>query len=148
MLFRSWPLTELNDITRRVLDMLTDASGEAEDRKKLDIAALYRYVEEHYCQYTFSVQGMAGHFQLSASSLTHFFKKNTGTTILDHVNTKRIHRAARLLTTTSMPVREIVSEIGFSDVSTFIKKFKSYYGVTPGQYKEQNGDAGEKATRD
>lgn len=31
-------------------------------------------------------------------------------------------------------VNEIVEKIGYNNTSSFIRKFKSIYGVTPGQY--------------
>jgi AraC-like DNA-binding protein len=135
-LSKSFSLTELHEICLLAAETLLTKEDVSENRS-FTITTLYQYLEENYCDYTFSVQGMAAHFEVSTSHLSYFFKKAAGTTVLDYVNNKRLDRAMQLLVSTDLSIKDVVSSIGFSDTSTFIKKFKKHCGMTPGRYKEQ-----------
>ena len=107
------------------------------DSPTLELMKIYQIINAQYCEYTFTVQSLAENLGVSSSTMTHYFKRNTGTTVLDYINRKRLDRAVELLTTTDLTLNEIVKSIGFSDSSTFIKKFRSVYGITPRQYRER-----------
>lgn len=52
---------------------------------------------------------------------------------------KRIEKAASyLLHQKEKSITEISEEIGFSDLSTFSKSFKKFYGISPNQFREQS----------
>ena len=38
---------------------------------------------------------------------------------------------------TDIPVKDIVAQIGYIDAANFVRKFKGYEGITPGQYREK-----------
>ena len=107
------------------------------DSPTLELMKIYQLINAQFCEYTFTVQSLAENLGVSSSTMTHYFKRNTGTTVLDYINRKRLDRAVELLTTTDLTLNEIVKSIGFSDSSTFIKKFRSVYGITPRQYRER-----------
>ena len=44
-------------------------------------------------------------------------------------------RAARLLTQTDVPVREIALTVGYTEPSQFTKAFRRSYGTTPSGYR-------------
>ena len=46
-------------------------------------------------------------------------------------------RAKELLLNSDMQVKDGVAEVGYIDVANFVRKFKNYEGVTPGQYREK-----------
>ena len=79
---------------------------------------------------------MADYFSMSASKLSNVYKKKTGNTIMEHVTQIRMAMAEQLLLREDpvYTVNEIVEKIGYNNTSSFIRKFKSIYGVTPGQY--------------
>lgn len=90
-----------------------------------------------YADSQFSIQGMAGHFSQSASYLSRYFKEQTGRTVSDYLNGIRIDEAKRLLIETDLTVTDIVQRIGYSDPSSFIRKFKSELQLTPGEYRKR-----------
>ena len=45
--------------------------------------------------------------------------------------------AKELLINSDMQIKDIVAQIGYIDVANFVRKFKTYEGVTPGQYREK-----------
>ena len=75
---------------------------------------------------------------VSASYLSWLFKQETGETITEHVNQKRIKKAMNLLETTNLQVQTIAQHCGILDVQYFSKVFKKYTGKTPKEYRESS----------
>ncbi|WP_284645182.1 helix-turn-helix domain-containing protein [Paenibacillus silviterrae] len=133
-------LGSFDEYAQVVMDVCSFAAGEFESiHSRSAEQELYQsmlvYLETHALEYHFSVQGMAESFSWSASHIRRVFKERSGVTISDHVHELRIHKAKLLLTTTDMSLQEIVVKIGYSDVSSFIRKFKQHTGVTPRDYR-------------
>ena len=84
-----------------------------------------------------SLNTLAGLQNVNASYLSTLFKKETGQTLTEYVNRKRIDHAIFLLNSTSMQVQAIAQHCGISDVNYFTKTFKKYIGKTPREYREQ-----------
>jgi YesN/AraC family two-component response regulator len=103
------------------------------------IEAMIDYVKTHYNDYDFSIGKLAAEFSLSVSYISRYFKEQTDRNITDFVNHLRIDQAKQLLLDDSRSVKEIVTLIGYSDVSSFIRKFKLLVGMTPGEYRKVFG---------
>jgi AraC-like DNA-binding protein len=61
------------------------------------------------------------------------FKKDTGFTILDCLNTIRIRRAAELIVYSDHGFAQVADMCGFTSVTHFNRVFLKYVGITPGQ---------------
>src|SRR3989339_489522 len=59
------------------------------------------------------------------------FKRITGKTFTEYVNSLRVEHAVRLLLSTSMKASEIALESGFNDISYFNRVFKEQKGISP-----------------
>lgn len=86
----------------------------------------------------FSLQMLSDHFHMAGSNLTTFYKEHTGENIFDTVTTLRMERAKVLLATTGIPVQQISVNVGYDNASSFIRRFKQLYGITPGAFREAN----------
>ena len=53
-----------------------------------------------------------------------------------YVNRFRVDRAKRLLADPQSQVKLVAQQVGFENVNTFIRVFKSFEGISPGVYKE------------
>ncbi len=73
---------------------------------------------------------------VNASYLSSLFKKETGMTLTEYVNKKRIDQAIFLLNSTSMQIQTIAQYCGIPDVNYFTKTFKKYIGKTPREYRD------------
>ncbi len=62
------------------------------------------------------------------------FKKWTGQTVFQYLNTIRIERAKQLLATGYYSVQETARQTGFRDVYYFSRVFKKFTGTTPGKW--------------
>ncbi len=86
-----------------------------------------------------SLQTLAGKQSISAGYLSSLFRRETGQTLTEHVNQKRIELAKKLLTTTHLQIQTIAQHCGIPDVNYFSKLFKKHTQKTPSDYR-QNGE--------
>ncbi len=73
---------------------------------------------------------------VNASYLSTLFKKETGATLTEYVNHKRIEHALFLLNSTNMQIQTVAQLCGIPDVNYFSKLFKKQIGKTPKEYRD------------
>ncbi|MBR5872771.1 MAG: helix-turn-helix transcriptional regulator [Oscillospiraceae bacterium] len=83
-----------------------------------------------------TLNALASEQNLSASYLSALFSQETGQTLTEYVNEKRVKLAMRLLATTKLQIQTIAQHCGILDVHYFSKVFKKAVGLTPKQYRE------------
>ncbi len=83
-----------------------------------------------------SLRALAKAQQLSDGYLSSLFHRETGKTLTDYVNERRIQHAKRLLETTSLQVQTVAQHCGVLDIHYFTRLFKKYTGMTPRSYRE------------
>jgi AraC-like DNA-binding protein len=72
---------------------------------------------------------------LSPYHFLRVFKGVTGVTPHQWLLRARLREAAHRLATSRAPVTEIALEVGFDDLSNFIRTFRAEYGVPPSRYR-------------
>lgn len=104
------------------------------DSKRLDF--ILHYIHLHYAQ-PIALCDIAKLLYISDSSLSRFFKKETGVSFVDYVNEVRLHYAIEDLLMTDLPMTHIAVNNGFSTPSAFNRIFKAVYGITPSEYRNE-----------
>lgn len=74
---------------------------------------------------------------LSSGYLSDLFRKETGITLTEFVNRRKIDYSANLLTNTNKQVQDIAALVGIVDVQYFSKLFKRIKGETPLTYRKR-----------
>ncbi len=86
----------------------------------------------------YSIAELAKKYAVSESSLKRCFVSITGKSIGDYKRTLILRESSKLLTTNlDMSIREISDIAGYVNQSKFSAAFKSYYGLTPSQYRNK-----------
>ena len=85
---------------------------------------------------------------MSRASLYNKMSKITGLGVNDYINRMRIDKATELLLHSSLSIKEISQEVGFTYPRYFSTTFKQVKGVTPTQFKEQHIADSEKAEKE
>lgn len=80
---------------------------------------------------------LAREFFLNKFYLSHLFKENTGFSILQYINYKKIMKAKELLSH-GLTCSEVCNRLNFGDYSNFYKTFKKNVGSSPLKYKQNN----------
>jgi len=83
-----------------------------------------------------SLRAAARTLNVNASYLSTLFRQETGETLTNYVNRKRMEHAAHLLQTTRLPVSAVAQSCGISDDNYFTKLFKKFSGTTPVQFRQ------------
>ena len=64
------------------------------------------------------------------------FKKQTQEGMLNYITNVRVEKAANLLRTTNLTVKQIAADTGYTSERTFSRAFVKIMGVTPGDFKK------------
>ena len=96
------------------------------------------YLKSNYSSVDFSLQTMAEAFEMSPPNLSTYFKKKTGKTILNYLTELRIEKAKELLSGSNMSLHDIALEVGYYSFTSFMRRFKQYAGITPGEYRKNS----------
>ena len=83
-----------------------------------------------------SVEQIAERFYISRYHLMRLFKEETGHTLHNYIQKKRLLCAADLIRD-GMPATQACFECGFSDYSTFQRAFKVAFGCSPANMKKK-----------
>lgn len=73
---------------------------------------------------------------LSPGYLSTLFRRETGQTLTNYVNSKRMEHATDLLRTTALQVQTVAQYCGMADVNYFSKVFKRYVGLSPKEFRQ------------
>jgi AraC family transcriptional activator of pobA len=92
-------------------------------------------VNEHYQQLK-KVQDYADLLKMPVTQLTSICKFSSGKTPSMLLNERILLEAKTLLSNTELSIKEVAAHLEFSDSSHFVKFFKLYTNLTPGNYRE------------
>ncbi|RAU91862.1 helix-turn-helix domain-containing protein [Paenibacillus sp. YN15] len=124
---------------RQLLEQLAAHIRERSKEQDQSLAGqILAYMHGHY-HYDLSLTDMAGQFNLSPNYISQLIKEKTGESFKDYLNEYRVKQAKRIMDEhADMKIHDIAGMAGWSNVNTFIRVFKKYEGVTPGQYRQQD----------
>jgi AraC-like DNA-binding protein len=103
------------------------------DRRRAVDAALYL---DERCVDALDLESTAGEVGLSPFHFLRLFSKVVGVTPHQYLVRSRLRRAARLLAEGDVPITEIALEVGFGDLSNFIRTFRRAAGLSPRQFRK------------
>ena len=83
------------------------------------------------------LKNLATQLNVNPSYLSTLFKKETGSTLTEYVNQKRIEHAVFLLNSSNLQIQMIAQYSGIADVNYFTKTFKKIIGITPKEYRDR-----------
>lgn len=93
------------------------------------------YIHKNYAQT--SVSQLADYIGINRSYLTSIFKKLVGVSPQEYLLNFRMEESAKLLAESSLPVKTIASSVGYDNPLTFSKTFKTRFGCSPQNYRNE-----------
>lgn len=131
-------LTELliNELLILIYRQMPEALLLLKDTRFDTVAEIQRRFESHPAE-NYSLAGLSQEYHISSSSLSHLFKKITGSPVMDYLLSCRIAAAKRYLSHGNLSIGEIVERSGFGDNSNFSRTFKRLTGLTPSAFREK-----------
>lgn len=101
----------------------------------VNIAKSVSYMESHFLD-PLSIGELAKQSHLSPRHFTRIFRDSYETTPGQYIFTLRMQHACSLLKNSKLTISEIAFQSGFNDSNYFTRRFHSFHGVTPKQYRE------------
>ena len=98
------------------------------------IHRLITYLSENYLR-TLTLDSIAAALNCDKYRISRILSKELHTSLSDYVNELRINEAKKLIAATDMPLSEIASACGFSNVRTFNRNFTARCGMSPRVYR-------------
>lgn len=129
---------EMTFLLRQTGERLAEYINQGAETCPAYIRDLRDYVDDQFTNHEISLQHLADKFLITPSHLSSCYKKHFGVNISEHISKLRIDMAKELLAESNHPIKYIVGAAGYSDTSSFIRKFKSVVGMTPGKYRNSN----------
>ena len=74
--------------------------------------------------------------QISVSRLSHLFKDEIGINVKNYRLDCRLQVAAVMLVSTDMPIKGIAYLAGYRHCSSFVRAFKTHFGLSPASYRK------------
>jgi AraC-like DNA-binding protein len=133
-------LTELEEIRTLAYNVMIDFADKVKQHRYCQVSykilSCQKYIVNHLYE-KLSVSEIAEELHMNISYLSSQFKKETGQTITNFIQEKRIEEARELILFSDYPFSRIYTLLNFTDQSHFIKIFKKYTGITPKKFQDQ-----------
>ncbi|MFA9399042.1 MAG: helix-turn-helix transcriptional regulator, partial [Clostridiaceae bacterium] len=84
-----------------------------------------------------TLESVADHFYISKEYLSKMFKIHTKMNFSYYITEKRMKKAKELIVEQGIKIKNVAELVGYVDITHFYKKFKKYYGITPGEMREK-----------
>ena len=114
-----------------------EIQDKTEENENCSMERILEFIRKNLSDENLSVNGIAEQMGVSPSHLSRYFKHQMGNGVLEYIHQSRVNLAKDLLKNApEIKIRDVAARSGFCNITTFIRVFKKYEGVTPGQYRE------------
>jgi AraC family transcriptional regulator len=125
------------DLVGAVLPIVSDLREQVRIEERLEARGLTQVLLEMEGN-SHQARSLADLARLAGVSRYHFlriFKRATGVTPHQWLLRTRLRHAAERLVHSLDPVTEVALDVGFDDLSNFIRSFRAEFGVSPSRYR-------------
>jgi AraC family transcriptional regulator len=95
------------------------------------------YIENNLGQ-IITIDQLAQRNQISKFYFTRIFKALTRKNVKEYIDGRRMDEAAKKLKKIPARIIDVAFDYGFESHEAFTRKFKSFYGITPGEYRRSS----------
>lgn len=117
-----------------------EIQDKTEENEICSIDRIMEIIRKNLSDENLSVNGIAEQVGVTPSHLSRYFKHQMGAGVLEYIHQSRVELAKDMLKNSpEVKIRDVAVRSGFCNITTFIRVFKKYEGMTPGQYRESLG---------
>ena len=126
------------EMTRNICVRMEDRVSRVLSAVRPEIRHAMTYIQTHLSE-NLSREQFSSLTNYGSTYFSRLFKAEVGMSYTDYVLQARLLSARDLLRSTDIPISEIARACGFHDVSYFIGRFREFQGMTPREWRENNG---------
>ena len=131
--------TILSILARNVTSKNPESVKPRSHKKSDRIDEIYAYIRYNiYDSNLLKISAIAKHFHITSSTLSNYFKKETGNSLHNYILLYKLEIAKDRLLNSDFTVSQIAIQLGFTDESHLTRIFKKYCDATPKQYKDSH----------
>ena len=103
-------------------------------KTQIRIQQMIQYIQKHFSE-MITLEDLAASANISRSEAGRCFQKYYADTPMSYLIRYRLQQAQKFLLTSTLSVKEISCQCGFSDSSYFVKIFRKHMKRTPAEYR-------------
>ncbi|GHU39823.1 hypothetical protein FACS1894193_00950 [Bacilli bacterium] len=119
-------------------EIATNIANLKHSKSSMQKQAIITYLHDNFRNPDFSLENFAATFNVSTTFLTKFIKQETGQSFAKMVAELKLDYIKLELIETDRPIKQIIYDAGYYDVSNFTRKFRKLIGLTPGDYRKHH----------
>lgn len=138
--FRQFDEAGIHQKTALLEELIDRIGSQTECRQEPQNPLVTRTLElvrQEYGNPGLSLNYAAELFGVSSQYLSGLFKAQAGRNFTDYVNQYRLKMSLASLQDSTIPIGIVAERAGYLGAGNYIRVFKKYYSITPGQYREQ-----------
>ena len=105
--------------------------------EEISLNNILEYIDRHIDE-NLKVEELAKLCNMSYSHFARMFRDTYGRSCKEQIELLKVEKSQELLSFTDMSLNDIGQELGFADCSHFIRIFKRWKGITPGQFRKRS----------
>jgi len=134
-IFSASHVSDIYSSREKVINLLNYILWEIKDILDFDsnnkhIIDIIKYINENIAK-PISLASISKHVNLSREYTSHIFKKETGKTVTDYINERKLLIAKEMILETPYPLTSISDRLSYENYSYFSKLFKNQFGISP-----------------
>lgn len=133
---------EMKEYADKILYDVRRQYREQDEKKYSNMtSAMLQRVRDNYGDVNLSLQYMADLLDVNPAYLGRVFKKETGISFVDYLNSFRVYQAERLIRETNIKGSELCERVGYSNYNYFYIVFKKITGHRPMELRKGRIDS-------
>lgn len=127
----------LNELAERICKKMCEIPKKQPECLEEQILA---YLQQNFQSAQLSLESTAAAFSVSVSFVSRSIRKESGLTFSKYIQMLRFRKIKQELAETELPIKVIIQQNGYYDISNFTRKFRQIVGMTPGKYRKMNSE--------
>lgn len=127
----------LSEITRHQISCNRISNNRIQSSKIDRLKTVILYIQQNYDN-PIRLSELAALIPMSEGQFCRFFKSMTRQTPMDYINSYRIRQAVELLRQPDKKISDIALEVGYDNISYFIRVFRKTMNSSPSEFRRNN----------
>jgi AraC-like DNA-binding protein len=119
----------LNYILFEILDVLYYESNDK------NVSTIIKFIDEHMGE-KITLSMISDHVHLSREYVAYIFKRETGKTIVEYINERKMLLAKDMIQNGNITLGEVAERLGFENYGYFSRCFKKHFNTSPKSFQK------------
>lgn len=126
-----------------LLRIITEYGGFAEQTNEMCVEYTKQFIQNNY-QHNIHISSIAEQLFISRNHLSSSFKSRIGISPKQYLSIYRLYKAAELLQKKEYLINQVMTAVGYDDMSNFTKAFSAYIGYSPRHFHKMTAEEKQK----